>query len=99
MRSTGCRHLFCQQCWHGYLSAAIEAGPSVLDLRCPLPDCTAAVRLSQLHTLQLAASLVTHAGQYVCIWRPSKMQAEALVRATRPNMFVLQHAFAYRLHP
>ena len=43
MRSTGCRHLFCKQCWHGYVSAAIEAGPSVLDLRCPLPDCKAAV--------------------------------------------------------
>ena len=44
MRSTGCRHMFCKDCWRGYISASVEAGPGVLDLRCPLPDCSAAVR-------------------------------------------------------
>ena len=37
-------HHFCQGCWQGYVAAAISDGPSVLNLRCPLPDCKAAVR-------------------------------------------------------
>ncbi len=45
MRSTGCRHMFCKDCWRGYISASVDAGPGVLDLRCPLPDCNAAVRI------------------------------------------------------
>ena len=46
MRSTGCRHMFCKDCWRGYISASVDAGPGVLDLRCPLPDCNAAVRIA-----------------------------------------------------
>ena len=50
MRSTGCRHMFCKDCWRGYIMAAVEAGPGVLDLRCPVPDCNAAVRTVLWHT-------------------------------------------------
>jgi hypothetical protein len=44
MRSAACKHGFCTDCWAGYLSNAVTSGPSVLDLRCPLPDCKAGVR-------------------------------------------------------
>eukprot|EP00798_Chlamydomonas_sp_ICE-L_P010388 gene10388-8330_t len=43
MRAASCGHYFCTTCWQGYLTAAIASGPSSLDLRCPLPDCTACV--------------------------------------------------------
>ncbi|BDA49808.1 probable E3 ubiquitin-protein ligase ARI7 [Coccomyxa sp. Obi] len=43
MRAARCKHYFCKPCWRGYISTAISSGPSVLSLRCPLPDCTAAV--------------------------------------------------------
>ena len=38
-----CNHYFCSGCWEGYVAAAISEGPSSLNLRCPLPDCKAAV--------------------------------------------------------
>jgi ariadne-1 len=47
MRSAACKHGFCTDCWAGYLSNAVTSGPSVLDLRCPLPDCKAEVRMVQ----------------------------------------------------
>ncbi|EIE18671.1 IBR-domain-containing protein [Coccomyxa subellipsoidea C-169] len=43
MRAARCKHFFCKPCWRGYISTAIGSGPSVLSLRCPLPDCPAAV--------------------------------------------------------
>ncbi|KAK9905069.1 hypothetical protein WJX75_009180 [Coccomyxa subellipsoidea] len=43
MRAARCKHFFCKPCWRGYISTAISCGPSVLSLRCPLPDCSAAV--------------------------------------------------------
>lgn len=43
MRATACRHLFCRDCWAGYLTAEIEKGLGVLDVRCPQPECTSAV--------------------------------------------------------
>ena len=43
MRSARCRHLFCLDCWRGYVANAINSGPSALNLRCPLPECSAAV--------------------------------------------------------
>ena len=33
----------CSDCWSGYVSTAISSGPSVLNLRCPLPECQQAV--------------------------------------------------------
>lgn len=44
MRSARCRHRFCLDCWRGYVTNAINSGPSALNLRCPLPECSAAVR-------------------------------------------------------
>eukprot|EP00879_Flechtneria_rotunda_P008765 GHRR01009180.1.p5 GENE.GHRR01009180.1~~GHRR01009180.1.p5 ORF type:complete len:130 (-),score=36.64 GHRR01009180.1:4021-4410(-) len=43
MLSAACKHGFCTDCWSGYLANAVSSGPSVLDLRCPLPDCKAEV--------------------------------------------------------
>ncbi|KAK9806726.1 hypothetical protein WJX72_000715 [[Myrmecia] bisecta] len=43
VRSARCGHLFCKDCWQGYVTTAIANGPSVLDLRCPTPKCAAAV--------------------------------------------------------
>ena len=44
MHASVCSHYFCRDCWQGYVTAAISEGPSALNLRCPLPDCKAAVR-------------------------------------------------------
>lgn len=44
VRSAACKHGFCLDCWNGYISTAIGNGPAVLDLRCPLPSCSAEVR-------------------------------------------------------
>jgi hypothetical protein len=49
MRAARCKHYFCLDCWRGYVSTAINSGPSVLNLRCPLPDCKSAVRLCSVH--------------------------------------------------
>lgn len=43
MHASMCSHYFCQACWEGYVSNAISEGPAALNLRCPLPDCKAAV--------------------------------------------------------
>ena len=45
MRSAACNHRFCRTCWKGYISTKIGEGPAVLNMRCPLPDCRAAVCL------------------------------------------------------
>lgn len=38
-----CCHSYCNTCWGGYISTAINDGPGCLSLRCPEPDCDAAV--------------------------------------------------------
>ena len=38
-----CGHPYCKECWGGYVQAAISGGRPSLDLRCPLPECCAAV--------------------------------------------------------
>lgn len=45
MHASMCDHYFCQECWEGYVANAISEGPAALNLRCPLPDCKAAVCL------------------------------------------------------
>eukprot|EP00879_Flechtneria_rotunda_P014450 GHRR01015099.1.p1 GENE.GHRR01015099.1~~GHRR01015099.1.p1 ORF type:complete len:471 (+),score=115.95 GHRR01015099.1:168-1580(+) len=49
MLSAACKHGFCTDCWSGYLANAVSSGPSVLDLRCPLPDCKAEVPVPLVH--------------------------------------------------
>lgn len=51
MCSAACHHMFCKDCWRGYLSNAISSGPACLDLRCPLPDCKACVPTSVIQAL------------------------------------------------
>ncbi|MCO5548081.1 hypothetical protein L7F22_001538 [Adiantum nelumboides] len=43
MRATVCGHNFCTSCWAGYIHTAINDGPGCLTLRCPDPNCHAAV--------------------------------------------------------
>ncbi|CAN6373440.1 unnamed protein product [Urochloa humidicola] len=43
MRSAGCSHYYCDDCWRGYIRAAVDDGPRCLSLRCPDPACLAAV--------------------------------------------------------
>lgn len=43
MCAAPCGHHFCKDCWRSYLHNAIESGPSSLNLRCPMPECRAAV--------------------------------------------------------
>ncbi|KAL6601576.1 hypothetical protein ACP70R_044796 [Stipagrostis hirtigluma subsp. patula] len=43
MRSAGCSHFYCHECWLGYIRAAVGDGPRCLYLRCPDTDCSAAV--------------------------------------------------------
>lgn len=54
MRSAACNHRFCKACWKGYVNAKIAEGPAVLNLRCPLPNCRAAVRPHSFRASQLA---------------------------------------------
>ncbi|KAG2564005.1 probable E3 ubiquitin-protein ligase ARI5 [Panicum virgatum] len=43
-RSAACAaHFYCDECWRGYIRAAVEDGPRCLSLRCPDPACSAAV--------------------------------------------------------
>lgn len=49
MHAAPCSHFFCRGCWKGYVHTAISGGPAVLNLRCPLPDCSAAVGLLGLN--------------------------------------------------
>ena len=48
MHASMCDHYFCRECWEGYVANAISEGPAALNLRCPLPDCKAAVCLPLL---------------------------------------------------
>jgi ariadne-1 len=38
-----CPHYYCDECWRGYIHAAVGDGPRWLSLRCPDPACPAAV--------------------------------------------------------
>lgn len=43
-RSAGCvAHFYCDDCWRGYIHAAVGDGPRCLSLRCPHPSCSAAI--------------------------------------------------------
>ncbi|KAK9832545.1 hypothetical protein WJX81_007928 [Elliptochloris bilobata] len=57
MRSARCGHLFCRDCWRGYVANAINSGPSALNLRCPLPECTAAVPTAVVEAVASPADL------------------------------------------
>ncbi|KAJ8746836.1 hypothetical protein K2173_003842 [Erythroxylum novogranatense] len=46
-----CGHPFCNSCWEGYISAAVNDGPGCLMLRCPDPSCVAAVGQDMIDTL------------------------------------------------
>ncbi|KAB1203439.1 putative E3 ubiquitin-protein ligase ARI8 [Morella rubra] len=46
-----CGHPFCNSCWGGYISTAINDGPGCLMLRCPDPSCGAAVGQDMINTL------------------------------------------------
>eukprot|EP00250_Pteridium_aquilinum_P005477 c15562_g2_i1 orf=1-891(-) len=43
MQAACCNHYYCLSCWAGYAHTAISDGPGCLSLRCPNPDCNAAV--------------------------------------------------------
>ncbi|GAB4855894.1 Probable E3 ubiquitin-protein ligase ari8 [Ancistrocladus abbreviatus] len=43
MNAVSCGHPFCNSCWAGYVSIAINDGPGCLMLRCPEPSCSAAL--------------------------------------------------------
>ncbi|CAN6382022.1 unnamed protein product [Urochloa humidicola] len=43
-RAASCSsHFYCDDCWRGYIRAAVADGPRCLSLRCPEPACPAAV--------------------------------------------------------
>ena len=56
-----CGHAFCTDCWAGYVTAAIDAGPASLSLRCPLPGCGAAVPVSVVDAVAPPASRARYA--------------------------------------
>jgi ariadne-1 len=43
MRSAGCAHFFCRECWRGYVGEAVEDGARCLSLQCPDTLCSAPV--------------------------------------------------------
>lgn len=49
MLSASCGHLFCKDCYKGYLNEHISSGPACLDLRCPIPGCKACVPVEIVH--------------------------------------------------
>ncbi|KAB5538627.1 hypothetical protein DKX38_016160 [Salix brachista] len=49
--AAACGHLFCNSCWAGYISTAINDGPGCLMLRCPDPSCNAAVGQDMINLL------------------------------------------------
>jgi ariadne-1 len=50
-----CGHAFCRECWAGYVAAAVDAGPTALSLRCPLPKCGAAVPVAVIDAVSSPA--------------------------------------------
>ena len=51
MLSASCCHFFCRACWGGYVEEAISSGPACLNLRCPIPDCSAKVPMSVMDSV------------------------------------------------
>ncbi|KAG5240051.1 zinc finger family protein [Salix suchowensis] len=51
LRAAVCGHPFCNSCWAGYISTAINDGPGCLMLRCPDPSCNAAVGQDMIYAL------------------------------------------------
>ncbi|GKV27955.1 hypothetical protein SLEP1_g37065 [Rubroshorea leprosula] len=51
LRTAACGHPFCDSCWAGYISTAINGGPGCLILRCPDPSCSASVGQDMIHVL------------------------------------------------
>ncbi|KAF9677000.1 hypothetical protein SADUNF_Sadunf08G0061800 [Salix dunnii] len=51
LRAAVCGHPFCNSCWAGYISTAINDGPGCLMLRCPDPSCNAAVGQDMINAL------------------------------------------------
>ncbi|KAJ6982840.1 hypothetical protein NC653_025833 [Populus alba x Populus x berolinensis] len=49
--AAACGHPFCNSCWAGYISTAINDGPGCLMLRCPDPSCNAAVGQDMINLL------------------------------------------------
>jgi len=57
MRSAGCGHPFCVECWGDYMSTSVDDGPSCLNLRCPMPGCGVVVPDELVAALTPAKSL------------------------------------------
>ncbi|KAI5574680.1 hypothetical protein POPTR_010G180600v4 [Populus trichocarpa] len=49
--AAACGHPFCNSCWAGYISTAINDGPGCLMLRCPDPSCNAAIGQDMINLL------------------------------------------------
>ncbi|XP_010470422.1 PREDICTED: probable E3 ubiquitin-protein ligase ARI8 isoform X1 [Camelina sativa] len=49
--AAACGHPFCESCWEGYITTAINDGPGCLTLRCPDPSCRAAVGQDMINLL------------------------------------------------
>ncbi|KAL6196175.1 hypothetical protein ACLB2K_031790 [Fragaria x ananassa] len=50
MKSAGCGHLFCCECWGSYIGISIADGPGCLMLRCPDPACRVAIAGDMIET-------------------------------------------------
>ncbi|XP_010528636.1 PREDICTED: probable E3 ubiquitin-protein ligase ARI8 [Tarenaya hassleriana] len=51
LHAAACGHPFCDTCWEGYISTAINDGPGCLTLRCPDPSCGAAIGQDMINAL------------------------------------------------
>jgi ariadne-1 len=51
LHAAACGHPFCDSCWEGYITTAINDGPGCLTLRCPDPSCRAAVGQDMINLL------------------------------------------------
>lgn len=52
MCSAPCRHMYCKECYHGFVTEAIGQGlAKTLDLRCPTPKCGASVPIGVIRSL------------------------------------------------
>ncbi|KAG6758158.1 hypothetical protein POTOM_038494 [Populus tomentosa] len=63
--AAACGHPFCNSCWAGYISTAINDGPGCLMLRCPDPSCNAAVGQDMINLLTTDEDSEKHSRYFI----------------------------------
>lgn len=79
IKSAGCDHPFCTNCWKQYVETKISEGPrKCLTLRCPEPSCDATVDGDMIHQLASESSKEKYESVFVSVLR-GKQQEDKVV--------------------